>query len=158
MPNNQISIPRINGNKGSFIKSKVIPFLKQGLLIPFIFATLLYILMRIFFIGSAFEPGESIELYVKTFLVTWTYINAFRLICFGIIWLESRSRKVTMAKLMTIPVLKKTAILIITAGLTYSVKAKTMNISRQENKQDLTENKNNAKGNYVDPRFYLWMK
>ena len=154
--NNQISIPRIQGNRGSFIKNKLIPFLKQGLLIPFIFASLLYILMRIFFIGSTFELNESIELYVKTFLVTWTYINAFRLICFGIIWLDTRSAKATLAKVMSIPVLKKTAILIIVAGLTYSVKAKTTDVSAKENKQDYKEC-DNACGD-IDPKFYLLMK
>lgn len=112
--------------------------------------------MRIFFIGSTFELNESIELYVKTFLVTWTYINAFRLICFGIIWLDTRSAKATLAKVMSIPVLKKTAILIIVAGLTYSVKAKTTDVSAKENKQDYKEC-DNACGD-IDPKFYLLMK
>ena len=115
MPNYQISKQSVSAKLLSFTKEKAIPFIKQGSLIPFIFSTLLYILMRVFFIGSEFDLRESVELYVKTFFVTWTYINAFRLICYGIIWIESRSAKVTLAKVISMPALKKTAILLFIA-------------------------------------------
>ncbi|MEP7165559.1 MAG: hypothetical protein ABI741_12740 [Ferruginibacter sp.] len=143
-------------NVNAFIKNKAITFLKQSFLIPFIFATLLYILMRIFFIGSEFDISESVELYVKTFLVTWAYINAWRLICLGIIWIEAKTTRASIAKIITMPVLKKTAILILIAGITYTVKARSLHKPGNGNVKTIIER--NEALNEIDPKFYCWMK
>ena len=153
---NSSSFQKIINDLGSFIKTKLIVFLKQSLLVPFIFATLLYILMRIFFIGAEFEPWESTELYVKTFLVTWSYINAWKLLCLGIIWIEKRTTAAKVAKLIDMPMLKKTAILIIVAGLTYTVKAGSLDKVNKKASQDSASVK--EKDIEIDPKFYLWMK
>ncbi|MGB4843465.1 MAG: hypothetical protein WBP16_03310 [Ferruginibacter sp.] len=79
----------------SFIarKKKIILFLKSSFLFTIIFSTFLYILMRLFFIGFEFETSESIELYIKTLFVTWSYILIWRIICYGIIRLEGNMSK-----------------------------------------------------------------
>jgi len=146
--------PQTN-NLNAFVKGKAIPFLKQSFLIPFIFSTILYILMRVFFIGAEFDTTESVELYVKTFLVTWTYINAFRLICHLIIWIESRTSKAKLATIITMDMLKKTAIVVVTAGLALTSKAKPMFREKKDciNKVADTESLTD-----IDLKFYFWMK
>jgi len=156
MPNNYIFKQSIPTEAASFIKNKVIPFFKQGLLVPFIFATILYILMRVFFIGAEFDMRESVELYLKTVLVTWSYITLWRVICLGIIWLEVKTTKVKFSKVISMPVLKKTAIVILTCGLTYAVKAKSFN--RTEQKNIPVENTSEASDTGFEPKFHVWMK
>jgi hypothetical protein len=136
----------------SFLKEKVVPFLRQSFLIPFIFASLLYMLMRVFFIGSDFDLTESVELYVKTFFVTWSYINVWRLVCYAIVWIESKTAKVKYATIVNMDVLKKTAIIILIAGISYKVKAGSIR-DDQPNKSSEA-----VSGNDIDPRFYFWMK
>ena len=111
--------------------------------------------MRVFFIGSEFDINESVELYAKTFLVTWSYINAFRLICYGIIWVEARSTKAIFAKVISLPVLKKTAILIIVAGLTYTVKARSVDGPVKNNS---IESLKTEPDNNINPALFSWMK
>ena len=75
-------------------KKKVILFLRSSFIFTLIFSTSLYILMRLFFMGFEFETGESIKLFIKTLLVTWSYILIWRIICFGIIRLEETMTKI----------------------------------------------------------------
>jgi hypothetical protein len=156
VPNNFSSSQIISSDTKSFIKLKAITFLKQSFLIPFIFATLSYILMRVFFIGSVFDLAETVELYIKTFLVTWAYINAWRLICHGIIWIETKTTRVKFNKIITIEVLKKTAVVILVAGLAFTVKARSINRPAQKQTHEIV--KADETNNDIDPKFYLWMK
>ena len=154
MPNSFLQI--VSKESKSFIKFKLFAFVKGSFLIPFIFATLLYILMRVFLIGVEFTTAESIELYVKTFFVTWSYINAWRLLCVGIICIEEKTSSVQFAKIVSMPVLKKTAILLLVAGIAYTVKARSLSKPVNEYLKAIIEH--NEGLNEVDPRFYCWMK
>lgn len=98
-------------------------FLKKSLLFSLITGTVLYILMRLLFLGSEFDQREAIELYLKTIFVTWSYINAWRIICVGIIWLEKKTATVKRAPVVNMPFLRKTAIVILAAGFAGAVNA-----------------------------------
>lgn len=139
---------------GSSLIAKAFLFIKKSLLISLIFATVLYSLMRVFFIGADFDMTESIELYVKTFLITWSYINAWRLICHGIIWLETKTSKVSFRGVFNMQVMKRAAILIVAAGLAYKVRA---NPSHKVCKCTTTEC-SIATAHEIIPQFYLWTK
>lgn len=137
----------------SFFKNAWL-FVKKSLLISLIFSTILYILMRVFFIGVEFDTAESIELYTKTFLITCFYINAWRVICLGIIWLEINSTKVKFKRVFNMQTMKRAAIFIMVAGLAYKVKA---NPSRPVIKVPVVEAEKKPVQEVV-PQFYLWMK
>ncbi|CAN5836424.1 hypothetical protein BH11BAC4_BH11BAC4_24380 [soil metagenome] len=129
-------------------------FIKQSLLISIIFASILYMLMRLFFIGADFSTAESIELYVKTLLITCSYINAWRVICRGIIWIEGKTSKVNFKGIFSMQVMKRAAILIVVAGLAYKVKANPVSTN---DKCCVSATAQPASDDVI-PQFYLWTK
>lgn len=151
---NSISLKTISQDLRSFIKSRSLNFLKESFLVSFIFASLLYILMRVFFIGSEFSLGESIGLYFKTLLVTWSYINAWKLICMVVVWIELRTIKPSFKGVFSMQGFKRAAILILVAGLAYKVKASPKNsfsITAKVEKQE-------SKDFEIVPQLFIWMK
>ena len=129
-------------------------FLKESFLVSFIFSTILYILMRVFFIGADFSMAESTELYVKTFFITCFYINAWRMICLAIIWIEKRSARMSFKGVFNMQLMKRAAILILAAGLAYKVKANPLKKIHACHKISIQK----VKEQELIPQFYLWMK
>lgn len=151
---NILSLPKkINPTFLSFI-TQAFSFLKKSFLISFIFATILYILMRAFFIGVNFSVAESIDLYAKTIFITCFYINIWRVICLCVIWIELKTTHAKFKGVIKLPLMKKVAIVFIIAGLTYTVKA---NPSRYNNNTLVTVSKD-IQNNEIMPQYYLWTK
>ncbi len=149
-----ISLQTISHELKFFIRSRSIKFLKESFLISFIFASLLYILMRVFFIGSEFSLVESIGLYFKTVLVTWSYINAWKLICMIVVWIDVKTSKQSFKGVFSMQALKRVAVLILVAGIAYKVKASPKKVIKTK----VTSEKQESKNLEIGSPLFFWIK
>lgn len=97
----------IHQNTGWKSGNRTSIFLKRSLFFAFLYSTLLFILVRVFFYDFPFTVAEAVELYAKILLVVWAFIIACKLVIVAIVFIENSLDKMQVARLVYLPAFKK---------------------------------------------------
>ena len=104
----------------SVLTPKTKAFLKRSLLFAFLYATMLYTLVRLFFYDFPFTIGECFELHTKIWLTVWLFIIGCKLFCAGIIAAENHLAEIRLSHFSFGPIFRNTLLIMMTATMAYA--------------------------------------
>lgn len=143
---------QLHKNITRVLSSKTTAFLKKSFFFSLLSATLLYILVRLFFFEFPFTISEGFELHAKMLLTIWTFLITCKLVFTGIVLVENNIGKMRFETTRYVPVIKKSTIIIVTAALTYAGQTES-NVSNKT--PDPTNNSNDELTADTDTNFFI---
>jgi len=114
---------RIRPNTKHSPGSTIYAFLKKSLFFAFLYSTMLYIAIRLFFYEFPFTFREGFELHSNILLVVWIFTIACKLAFTGIVLVEKNINKMEFDHFILVPFLKKAMFIMLTAVLSYTGKS-----------------------------------
>lgn len=124
----------------SYLTPKTKAFLKRSLFFAFLYATLLYSLVRLFFYDFPFTIGEGIELHTKIWMVVWLFILACKLLCAVIISAEYYFDTMHQGQVNFAPILKNTILVMLATTMACATEDRaTDHANAVENSGNLTK-------------------
>lgn len=114
-------------NSSRALSNQTTRFLTRSFCFSLLYATGLYLLVRIFFYEFPFTVSEGFELHGKILVVVWIFLITGKLFVAGIILLENNISRISAYPIAYTRILKTTIIIFVASVLAFTGKGATTN-------------------------------